>query len=114
MNQWMLDFEVTQQDAAIEDIARIGVHSYTTGRDEDGVFTVANIHRVDCHTAEQTAADAPDVDLSFHLSGDPRLDVASDLSLAVLRLRQRQSDQKDNHHRCDQRECAECDYSLTP
>jgi hypothetical protein len=95
----MLGREMTQQDSPVEDVAHVVTHVHRPARNEQRVFAVADVHRVDSHSAEQSAADATDVDLSLHLAGDPRLHVAPHLALAVLRLSQRKGDQKNDHHR---------------
>src|SRR5205814_3553561 len=114
VHEWMLDVDMTEQNATIEYVASVIPYVNRPARDENRIFVIADVHRVDRHAIEKSAGDFPDVNLSSDLPVDPCLDVASDLVFPVLRLRQRQSDQKYDHHRCQKRECAPCDYSLTP
>src|SRR5688500_6607209 len=62
-------FEVREQNPAVEDVARIVLESDRSRSDEERIFVVAYLQRVDHDTVEESAVDAADVHFPFHAPG---------------------------------------------
>ena len=87
--------ELSDEQALVEDVARVVRDLDGAGADEEGVLLVANGERVDDDAGDQAAGDAPDVHLSAlaELRRDLCLEVPAHVIAAKIRLRHRQ-------HRC--------------
>jgi hypothetical protein len=81
--------EMTQENAAVEQVAHVVAHAHRAARDEQRVLFITNLDRVDRHAAEEAAADSSDVERPANFSLDPRLNVLPHLVLAVASLRNR-------------------------
>src|SRR5439155_14116438 len=59
VHEWMLNREVTEQNATTEYVASVILHVDRPAHYENRIFVVADVDRVDRHAIEKSAADFP-------------------------------------------------------
>ena len=80
-------FEMTEQDSAVEQIARVVLDANRPRRDEHRVFVVADLHGVDRHTVEESATHVAEVHFALHLSLEHGADHVAHALLAEAGVR---------------------------